>query len=376
MQKALFLVRQELGPGAAVLHTREVPRRGLSGWLGGRELELAASDGSNIHSRLHSDLSLESAPIESSRPATPTAKAEKSSELCEVSMVNKISELPDESSDIGLDLLALVEERGLWDPHKLAPMVNGAWIEHLRKREISDEMIRLLAERVQESLQAGDTAGWTNDKFRNAIAGQLRVGRDLDVPESNARIIAAVGPTGVGKTTTIAKLAARAKFDHGKRVGLVTIDTYRIAAVDQLRIYSEIMKLPMRVAASVEEVKAAVDSLADCDQIFIDTAGRSPRDEVQMRQLGAILNAARPHETYLVVSATSCGKVLENARRIFERIRPTALIMTKIDEVETIGNALEFLVTASIPISYVTNGQDVPNAIEVAKVEDLARHIL
>lgn len=373
-----MLVRQELGPGAAVLHTREVPRRGLGGWLGQRELELAASDGSNVPSRLQSELRQASEPTVSAKRVTSTEKnkAEKATEWYQGSMFKEASEISDEPSDMGLDLTALGKGLDLWDPFKFVSTEDRGWIEQLRKREVSDEMIRQIVEQLRTNLNFGDFDGLHEENIRKTIAGHLQVGRDLDVPDSTARIIASIGPTGVGKTTTIAKLAARAKFDQGKRVGLVTIDTYRIAAVDQLRTYADIMELPMRVVASAEEVREAIDSLTDCDQIFIDTAGRSPRDEVQVLQLRAILTAARPDETYLVISATSGGKVLKEVLNRFGRVRPTALILSKLDEVETIGNALEFLATATMPVSYVTNGQDVPHDIDVAQVDDLARRIL
>jgi len=378
MQQALLLVRQELGPGAAVLHTREVRRRGLSGWLGGRELELAASDGSNVPSRLQSDLGVALGPTESTPPVVLAAKAStvKSRELSQIPINRETSKLLEGPSDTGMDLLALVGDCDLWDPFKFVSTEDRAWIEQLRKREVSDEMIRQLFEQMQANPRLGGTDGWREGDVRKAIAEHLQVGRNLEVPESTARIIAAIGPTGVGKTTTIAKLAARAKFDQGKQVGLVTIDTYRIAAIDQLRTYADIMQLPMRVVASAGEVRAAIDSLADCDQIFIDTAGHSPRDEVQVQQLRPILSAAGPDETYLVVSATSGSKVLKEVLDRFRQFLPTALILTKLDEVETIGNALDFMATASMPVSYVTNGQDVPNAIDLAHVEDLARLVI
>lgn len=373
-----MLVRQELGPGAAVLHTREVPRRGLRGWLGARELELAASDGSNVPTRLPNEMHQFTAPTKLARPVVPMTKVEPERliESFHLSMEKASPELLDEPNDKGLDLSRLADDGTLWDRLRFAPAEDKVWIEQLRKREVADGMIRKLVEQLQANPLSSGNAVKREDIVRQAIAGQLPVGRDLDAPESTARVIAAIGPTGVGKTTTIAKLAARAKFDQRKRVGLVTVDTFRIAAVDQLHTYAEIMGLPMRVVGSPVEIRSAIDSLSDCDQIFIDTAGRSPRDEVQVQQLRAILTAACPDETYLVVSATSGGKVLKEVRDQFGRVQPTAMVLTKLDEVETIGNALEFLATASMPISYVTNGQDVPHAIDLAHAEDLARRIL
>ena len=116
-------------------------------------------------------------------------------------------------------------------------------------------------------------------------------------------MVALVGPTGVGKTTTVAKLAANFKLVHGLRVGLVTVDTYRIAAVEQLKTYAEIIDLPLAVANDPGQMSQAIDELGAVDMVFIDTAGRSPRDEVKIRELADFMTQARPDEVHLVLSA-------------------------------------------------------------------------
>src|SRR5205814_8215773 len=135
--------------------------------------------------------------------------------------------------------------------------------------------------------------------------GQARDGRPLT--------IALIGPTGVGKTTTVAKLAATYKLRHGKRVGLVTTDTYRIAAVDQLRTYAEIIGLPLKVALSPTEMTTVCQGLSECDVILIDTAGRSQREAARLDELRQLLAAAKPHQTHLVLSSTACEAVLLEA---------------------------------------------------------------
>ena len=119
------------------------------------------------------------------------------------------------------------------------------------------------------------------------------------------RIVALVGPTGVGKTTTVAKLAANLKLTQGARVGLITVDTYRIAAVEQLKTYAEIIDLPLAVVNDPAEMPRALDELGSVDVVFIDTAGRSPRDEVKIRELSEFLQQARPDEVHLVLSAVA-----------------------------------------------------------------------
>ncbi len=149
-----------------------------------------------------------------------------------------------------------------------------------------------------------------------------------------------MGPTGVGKTTTVAKLAANFKLARGVRVGLVTVDTYRIAAVEQLRTYAEIIDLPLAVVNSPIEMQRAIDELGAVDLIFIDTAGRSPRDEVKIRELGEFLLQARPDEVHLVLSAVADERSLRAAIERFAPVQIDRLILTKLDEADSLGGVL------------------------------------
>ena len=161
--------------------------------------------------------------------------------------------------------------------------------------------------------------------------------------------MALVGPTGVGKTTTVAKLAANFKLVHGLRPGLVTVDTFRIAAVEQLRTYAEIIDLPLAVANSPAEMRKAIDSLGDVDLVLIDTAGRSPRDEVKIRELADFLAEAKPDEVHLVLSAVAGERSLRAAVERFAVVRADRLILTKLDEADGLGGVLAVIGQANRP---------------------------
>jgi flagellar biosynthesis protein FlhF len=180
----------------------------------------------------------------------------------------------------------------------------------------------------------------------------------------------------VGKTTTVAKLAASFKLTMGLRPGLVTVDTYRIAAVEQLRTYAEIIDLPLKVANAPTEMRRAIEELGDVDLVLIDTAGRSPRDEVRIRELAEFLAAAQPDEVHLVLSATASERSLRSAVERFSLVHADRLILTKLDEVENFGAVLSILGQTNRPISYITTGQAVPDDIEPADRSRLARLIL
>lgn len=188
--------------------------------------------------------------------------------------------------------------------------------------------------------------------------------------------IALIGPTGVGKTTTIAKLAATYKLRMGKRVGLVTGDTYRIAAVEQLRTYAGIIGLPLRVALTPAEMRAGCEALNDCDVILVDTAGRAPSDSGKVSELGAFLDAALPHQVHLVLSSTASEACMRHAVASFAPVGPTHLIYTKLDEAVSFGVLVNIARKVNAKLSFVTTGQEVPDQIEAGDAHRLATLIL
>ncbi|MEX0715577.1 MAG: flagellar biosynthesis protein FlhF [Planctomycetaceae bacterium] len=190
------------------------------------------------------------------------------------------------------------------------------------------------------------------------------------------KVVGLVGPTGVGKTTTIAKLAANFRLRDDVRMGLVTVDTYRVAAVEQLRTYAEIIDLPMKVVTSPPEMRRALDELSGLDLVLIDTAGRSPRDELQINELRSLLSEAEVDDVHLVLSLTSSLKSLRATAEKFASVGTNSLILTKLDEAAGMGSALSLCRSLRLPISYVTTGQDVPDDIEPANAPRLARLVL
>jgi flagellar biosynthesis protein FlhF len=190
-------------------------------------------------------------------------------------------------------------------------------------------------------------------------------------------VVALIGPTGVGKTTTIAKLAANLKLREKRKVGLITIDTYRIAAIDQLRKYADIIGSPLKVVGSPDDLREAIISMSqDCEFILIDTAGRSPNDTLKLNELKTFLAVASPDEVHLVLSTTSSQACVELAIERFSDVRADKIIFTKLDEAAHVGVMLNVVRKVNKSLSYVTTGQDVPDDIEVGKGRRLAQLIL
>ena len=189
-------------------------------------------------------------------------------------------------------------------------------------------------------------------------------------------VIALVGPTGVGKTTTVAKLAATYKLRHGKSVGLITSDTYRIAAVEQLRTYAGIIGLPLKIANSPEELAQAIEDLGECDVVVIDTAGRSQNNTRRLEELAEFTAAANPDETHLVLSTTVGDNVLRKTAQSFKALGPDRCILTKLDEAVTTGPIAGLSDRIGLPLSFITVGQEVPDDLECARADRLARCVL
>ncbi len=210
--------------------------------------------------------------------------------------------------------------------------------------------------------------------LNTAIANQI-VTVDPWSLEDGQRVAVLIGPTGVGKTTTIAKLAANFALVAGKKVGVITIDTYRIAAVDQLKTYADIIGIPIQVAYSPKELREAITKMHDRDLILIDTAGRSQNNEIQIAELRNYLEGLNV-EIHLVLSATTKEADIEDVIRVFGVLPIDRIIVTKLDETTSHGVILQACSLANVPIAFLTTGQGVPEDIEVADGQRIAELIL
>lgn len=241
--------------------------------------------------------------------------------------------------------------------------------------EIADRIVREIKQSAKPA-QLGDLAS-VRKLLAEKIAALVPTSGPIQRRRKNGpTIIALIGPTGVGKTTTVAKLAANLQLVQNMKVGLLTIDTYRIAAVDQLRKFSEIIDARLEVAHTAQEIPKALASFADCDFILLDTAGRSPKDEMHLRELQNCLEIAKPDEVHLVMSANQGPSSAEMVAEKFGALKPDSVIFTKLDEAAQLGVVLNVAQKLGKSLSYITYGQNVPNDIEVGCARRLAQAIL
>jgi flagellar biosynthesis protein FlhF len=372
MKEALTRVRRDLGGDAVILSAREVRRRRLFG-LGPRSLvEVTATD------RMPTEVTVASKPMAGGMmpglaPGGTTAGAGPfgQSPALQARFGDQLSRLH--------AMVETLSRQGRIDhllpdlPTELVPVYS-----QLIEADIPEALTRRLVRHVAENLEPDqlDHIESIRAALCQAVAQSIPVAPPIPSVVGARRVVALVGPTGVGKTTTVAKLAANFKLAHGARVGLVTVDTYRIAAVEQLKTYAEIIDLPLAVVNDPAEMSHALDELGPVDLVFIDTAGRSPRDEVKIRELAEFLRQARPDEIHLVLSAVAGQRSLRAAVERFSMVQVDRLILTKLDEADSLGGIAALLGMSSRPVSYITTGQAVPDDIEPADRMRLARLIL
>ncbi len=377
MHEALELVRQDLGPNAAVLHTRERRAGGLLGLLLGlRQIEVTAADQAIVPSRLPppaDGLDLghpqTAASFQSQNPAERTGEFSppSSSQTPEQNLLSDLQSMVEE-------LCRRTRNHGAHDvPESLFHLFTD-----LIESDLDEQLARELIDRVRRELPPGELEDPVLVKARLArlIEAEIRVAPPIRAAAGRRRVVALVGPTGVGKTTTIAKLAANFRLKDRRKVGLITVDTYRIAAVEQLRTYAEIIDLPMAVVSTPREMRDAIARMSDLELVLMDTAGRSPRDEVRIQELRAMLAEAAPDEVHLVLSAVGGAASLARTARQFIQVGATGLILTKLDEATGLGNLLPLLRACELPLCYWTDGQNVPEDIHPADAKRLARLIL
>lgn len=370
LKEALSRVRRDLGGSAVILGTREVRRRRLLG-LGERELiEVTAAPPEDRNGRPRIAPTREDATARP-RPASVGVREVEPPPPMRPALDDRLGRLHETVE--GLSRSGSIEHL-LMD----VPTWMATTYAHLLDLDVPEPMARRLVRVVADAVEPDEAhqPEALAKALRIAVAQSLSVAPPIAGLPGARRVVALVGPTGVGKTTTVAKLAANAKLSLGLRVGLVTVDTYRIAAVEQLRTYAEIIDLPLAVADAPDRILGALSDLGPVDLALIDTAGRSPRDEVKIRELADFLAMARPDEIHLVLSAVSGEKSLHAVVERFAPLGFDRLILTKLDEADRLGALLGVVSRAGRPVSYLTIGQGVPDDIEAADRDRLAALIL
>ncbi|HLC26459.1 MAG TPA: flagellar biosynthesis protein FlhF [bacterium] len=380
-QQAIRLVKEQMGPNALILSTRRMTRKGGALGLFGRpfiEVTAALEDREDREKRSREGRR-SSSPEEASPPPGEEDPLRKEIEELRLSLANLRRSFRENQADNarredyfqGASLLASRSET-LKHPvlFELAQELKGQGVERILIQECVGQIGSSLSE---AQLQVPGCA-------RNYLAALLLklvpIGGPLQVGDGGPKAVAFVGPTGVGKTTTVAKLASHFSLLEKKQVALLTIDTFRAAAAEQLQTYSRLLGIPLDVALGPAALKKLLEKHEDKDLILIDTAGGSQRNQEHLRDLASFFQGRHTIETHLLLSATTKDGEMEETIRRFSCLPIRRLLLTKLDEASSFGNLFNQAVFAKKPLSYFTTGQKVPEDFEVASAERLIDLIL
>jgi len=370
-RETLLSVKHAMGKNAVILHTRSFKAGGVFGLWGSKMVEITATDEMMIRKRGKSV----NEPKNLSR-VVPRGYADAAA------LVNsgekpfsdpKINELAVEVRSVKQMVAQLISGARVGDCRDMPEALQKIYVSML-DADVPSEIADTLARAVNSRLTADQSRNHSTVEttLNLELARRISVCGPTTITPGAGRIIALIGPTGVGKTTTIAKLAAIYKFQN-LDVGLITLDSYRIAAVEQLRTYAGILDFPLQEARTPEEFTNAIQNFRDKDVVLIDTAGRSQRNVFKMGELRSFLDAGRPDEIHLVASATTTRRGLKEVIERFGALSSGQLILTKVDEASGMGATLEHLLEGDLKVSYITTGQRVPDDIESADSARLAR---
>lgn len=248
----------------------------------------------------------------------------------------------------------------------------------LINNEVDEKYINQLITEIEPTLKKDASVENILSGIYQKIVLKLGKTEVLGISHGKPKFVFFIGPTGVGKTTTIAKLASKLKLDRKLNVALLTADTYRIAAVEQLRTYANILGVPVKVVYSPEELKESHEEMLENDIILVDTAGRSHRDKQQRDDIEKLINAIPEdeREVFLVLSVTTKYRDLIKITEAYSEIANYRLIFTKLDETDTLGNIFNVKLLTGASLSYATFGQKVPNDISRIDAQTIAKQLL
>ena len=248
-----------------------------------------------------------------------------------------------------------------------------AFVRRLTDSEVKPDIARKLVNSIRGGSQVTDAE--LERKLEEALSAQFPVSGPLKFKKGAPFTVAFVGPTGSGKTATLAKLAAHCCF-KGKKISIITADTYRIAAIEQIRTFADIVNVALQVVFSPDDIPAAIAACDGSDAVFVDTAGRSQRNREHMEELRILMDVLRPDETHLVLSATTKESDLLDMVNNYRNIRVNRLLFTKLDETARLGNIFNVVSELGIPVSYFTVGQSVPDDIELAQAGKFVKRLM
>lgn len=342
--EAMNKLKKELGSEAVILSTRTIKQKGLLGFFKKPMVEITAA-------------------YENSRSNKGDLYDER---------LNRISYELNVLKDMVQKISSEVKDNGSKLPEQLEKYKHKL-IENGVDYSIANSIFKRLNEQV--NFEDKDNIK-IKTILRETLLEYVGLAEPLNTDDLNQKLVFFIGPTGVGKTTTLAKIAGKLVMEGKYNIGLITSDTYRIAAIEQLRVYSDILQLPLKIIYNEEDMYKALVNLNDKDIILVDTAGRNHKEIQESDEIFKAMNSIKNKEVFLVLSCTTEYKILQSIIKQYNFIPDYKIIFTKVDECENLGNILNVKMLTNKPLSYITTGQNVPDDIELINREKIVNSLL
>ncbi len=401
-EAATALAREELGKDVVIMNVKKNIPKGIAKFFRKESVEVTAAVDEVVtdsaskeipdFSKLQEAMQGEIKPAPDSKAAKAEAARAVLAERNQVILEEEPEEeTPSENNAIEQklsDLQKLLEKQVMTEPEKKEekeeqlPDKNKAYIRLIRSQMENNEVEETYIEQILEEIEGSLKKDTSLDNILSGVYQKivLKIGRPrlIDLHAKKKKYVFFIGPTGVGKTTTIAKIASMLKLSGKVKVALVTSDTYRIAAVEQLKTYANILGVPLKVVYSADEMGNAMEELEEYDLVLIDTAGRSHNNKEQKEDIHRLLETVpeEQREVFLVMSATTKYRDLVKISQSYSEITKYSLIFTKLDETDAIGNVFNIRMLTGAPLSYMTWGQNVPDDIGKVDAQKMAKQLL
>ncbi len=357
-------VKRELGSDAIILHTRNVKQSGILGLFKKNLIEVvAALEEKNMDSEYHSITSNTALDKMKSNINKDKSNAPKNKDYLE----DEIKKIKSMVETVVNTLDSKKEE---------LPDVFSKYFDSLIYNGVNRDVAFKILDRINQQINmANKDSIQTQEIILYSIRDYLGEPSPITY-DGKQKVIFFIGPTGVGKTTTLAKIAANFSINKKHEVGLITADTYRIAAVEQLKVYSEIMNIPIKVAYEIKDIYKSLSNFKDKDIILVDTAGRSHKNEEQMNEVKELIESVNNKEVHLVINTTTDFETIKDVLNRYSFITDFKIIFSKLDEALSLGNILNTKYFYNNQISYLTTGQNVPDDIEIPNMDKLSERLI